>query len=151
MSDIPRPRQLRMQPPAPPPGAKPAPAPPPSFMSEDAEAEIRRSVARHYQQVAEIEQLKNDVLHWKHRAELAEAEVLSLQTKIVQIEMQYEAGRGKTDQEIDDLKEIIVTLQTQFEQGARIWLSSYDVLKHFNPKLVTPKQLAERPEQGEQE
>lgn len=138
-----RPKSVRMAPPGPPPGVPTAPPPPPSFMSEDAEAEIRRSIARHHQMVAEIAMLKTDLDHWKHRAELAEAEVLNLQTKIVQLETQHEADRHKHDHELDDLKNIISTLQAQFENGARIWLASYDVLKQFSPKIVTPKQLSD--------
>jgi hypothetical protein len=130
-----------MAPPVPPPGNPPKPPPPPSFSSDDAEAEIRRTVNRHHQQVAEIATLRNDVDHWRHRAELAEGEVENLQTKIVQLEMQHEADRGKRDHEVDELKEVINTLQAQFEAGARIWLGSYDVLKRLNPKVVTPQQL----------
>jgi hypothetical protein len=114
---------------------------PGAFMSDDAEAEIRRNVTRHYQQIAEIETLKNDAAHWRHRAELSEAEVLNLQTKIVQLETAHEAERHSRNHEVDDLKEIINTLQAQFEAGARIWLSGYDILRRFNPKLVTPQQL----------
>jgi hypothetical protein len=139
----PQPAQVRMQPPA----AQPAPTPvPAAFMSEEAEAEIRRNVTRHYQQVSEIASLKNDVDHWKHRAELAEDEVQNLQTKIVQLETRHEAERHTRDHEVDDLKEVINTLQAQFEAGARIWLGSYDVLKRLNPRVVTPQQLADHRE-----
>lgn len=142
------PHQVRM----PQPAAKPAPPTvpvPAAFMSEEAEAEIRRNVTRHYQQIAEIEALKNDVEHWKHRAELAEAEMVRLQQKNGALEIAKEEASAAYCDQIDELKDVISTLQAQFESGARIWLNSYDVLKRVSPKVVIPQQLADQRREDE--
>jgi predicted nucleic acid-binding Zn-ribbon protein len=144
MSDITRPRQLRMPPPNPRQEAAKPPPVPAAFMSEEAEAEIRRNVTRHYQQVSDIAQLKNDVDHWKHRAELAEAEVQNLGVKLMKLEEARDNDNVMHVEEVDRLKEVINTLHVQFENGARIWLASYDVLKQLRPTLVTPHQLIEQ-------
>lgn len=142
----PQPAQVRMQQPAaqPAPAPMPAPAPvPAAFMSEEAEAEIRRNVTRHYQQVSEIAALKNDVDHWKHRAELAEAETVRLQQKNGELEIAKQEASAGYCEEIEGLKDVITTLHAQFESGARIWLNSYDVLKRVSPKVVVPQALVE--------
>lgn len=140
----PMPAQVRMQQPA----AVPAPAPAaPAFLSEEAENEIRRTISLRHQMVAEIATLKTDVDHWKHRAELAEAETARLQQKNGALEIAKEQQSAAYCEEIDSLKDVISTLQAQFESGARIWLNSYEVLKRVSPKVVVPQGLIDKREE----
>ena len=132
----PVPPRVPMKPPV---AAKPPVTTPPSPFAKDIEAEIRRGVERHYAQIAEIEQLKTDVEHWRHRAELAEAELIRQGTKITQLEQAKAEASEAYCEEIDGLKTTIYTLQTQFESSAQIILKSYETLKASGLKTVTPQ------------
>lgn len=103
-----------------------------SFMVEDAENEIRRNVQRHYEQQAAIAELTTDRDHWRHRAELAEAECVRLEAKL-----------RDADARADELKDTITTLRTQFETGINVWLGAYKTLQEAaHPlRIVAPEAL----------
>jgi hypothetical protein len=104
------------------------------FMVEDAEAEIRRNVQRHYDQLAKIEVLTTDSAHWRQQAQVFKAESERLEARCHDQEML-----------IGELKDTITTLRTQFESGAEIWLKSYQVLNQTpHVKVVTPQQLEKK-------
>jgi hypothetical protein len=118
-----------------PPPVRPLPPLPPRspFMPQGAEEEIRRNVERHYAQVNEIERLKTDLEHWKHRAELAEAEITVLVQKL-----------QASEQNAGELKSTIATLHAQFDVGAQVWLDAYDRLRKLNlphVTVITPPKL----------
>jgi hypothetical protein len=98
-----------------------ASAPKVSFLPDEAETEIRRSVSRHYQQVSEIETLKTDIEHWRNRAQLAESEMERLADKLKNAEFQ-----------VDELKRGVASLHTQFTNGAQIWITGYRTLRDLN-------------------
>jgi len=108
----------------------------------DAEGEIRRVTERHYEQLAYIEKLKTDIDHWRHRAELAETDNERLQDKL-----------KINEQHIDELKEVITALKTQFETGIQVWVNGINTLRSVaDLKLVMPKLAAlEAPHAGKNE
>ena len=114
------------------------------FMVEDAEAEIRRNVQRHYEMKAEIATLTTDRDHWRHRAELAEAEIVRQAQTIQDLEQQKAEQREGMTAEIDELKVTITALETEFDNSAQIILRGYERLKARQPKLVTPTLALER-------
>jgi len=117
---------------------------PPAFVTPfvmDAESEIKRNIERHYEQLAHIEKLRTDVDHWRHRAELAEAECEKLEEKL-----------KINEQHTDELKEVITALKTQFETGVQIWVNGINTLKSVaDLKLVMPKLAAIEAPRDDQE
>jgi hypothetical protein len=102
-----------------------------SFMVEDAEAEIRRSTQRHYAQIAEIEELKTDRDHWRNEAHLNKAEMERLTERL-----------KDKDAIEEQLKQVVHTLQAQYEVGAQVWLNGYKTLQGVaHLKIVTPTAL----------
>jgi chromosome segregation ATPase len=100
-------------------------------MVEDAEAEIRRNVNRHYQQQADIAELTTDRDHWRNEATLHKPEVERLQAK-----------QKDAETLIDELKAGMARLHAQFETGAQIWLTGYRTLAELTQlKVVTPPAL----------
>ena len=111
------------------------------FLVEDAEAEIRRSTNRHYAQVAEIEQLKNERDTWRNDATVLKTEKEQLETKLKDVEQQNE-----------NLKNNNAMLLANFETGVQIWLTSFNRLREMqHMKVVTPPALAALEHKGAEE
>jgi predicted nuclease with TOPRIM domain len=99
----------------------------PPKLPDEAEAEIRRSVTRHYDQVAEIGTLRTEVSHWQTQAQLAQSEVERLTAKLAQAEAKLER-----------LENAVITLRTQFETGGQIWLNGYEALRALKLPAAEP-------------
>ena len=94
-------------------------------LPEEAEHDIRRNVARHYDQVMQIEQLKTEVTHWQSRAKSAEREAEITARYVLRLE-----------EKKDQLLATIATLKAQFDVGAQCWLNGYEALRNIDPRIV---------------
>jgi chromosome segregation ATPase len=88
------------------------------FLVEDAEAEIRRSVQRHFAMQAEIEELKTDRDHWRNEAQLFKAENERLQQRL-----------KDTEEYNDELKHSMATLEAHMHNSAQSFVSAFNALR----------------------
>lgn len=119
------------------PGASP-------FMVEDAESEIRRSVQRHYEMQAKIEELTTDRDTWRNDAQVFKTENERLQQRV-----------KDTEEHNDELKHALATLEAHMQTSAQSFVTAFNALrgiKHI--KTVVPpalEALEHKIDRGEQE
>ena len=119
------------------PGASP-------FMVEDAEAEIRRSVQRHYEMQAKILELTTDRDTWRNDAQVFQAENVWLQQKL-----------KDTEEHNDELKHAMATLEAHMHTSAQSFVTAFHTLREIkHVKTVMPpafEALEHKVDRGERE
>jgi hypothetical protein len=96
---------------------------------DDYAEEAKRAAQRHYDQVQQIEALKQDVEEWRRKALILEDEVKRLEKREHDLTIELHTSKNELEHERDSYKHRLVMLVAQFESAGAVILRCLDAAK----------------------